>query len=65
MSSEMNGDALGCHGPRTDRYHHTACVFGGLGRGDDAGLSVPRKSQHRCVDDRSELTVLYSHFLSF
>ena len=60
----MNGDALGCHGPKTDSYH-TACVFGGLGRGDDARLSVPVKSQHRCVDDRSELMVLYSHFLSF
>lgn len=60
----MNGDALEWeHGPQTDSYR-TVCV-GGSDSCDDVRLSVPIKSQHRHVNDRSEQMALYSHFLSF
>ena len=60
----MNGDALEWgHGPQTDSYR-VACV-GGSDSCDDMRLSVPMKSQHRRVNDRSEQMTLCSYFLSF
>ena len=61
ISSEMNGDALEWGmGPRL-----TVTALRVLGDQTDMRLSVPMKSQHRCVNDRSEQMALYSHFLTF
>lgn len=43
----------------------TALCVGASDSRDDMRLSVPMKSQHRCVNDRSEQMALYSRFLSF